>query len=128
MLPGLQRILNPEQIGCYIGDNLATSDVVISEILTNFCPDIRQLRSRRVRCLSHILNLTCQAYAIGKDSEFLKAELTDETLAELQRQLSEYCKNVDRGGHEFVSWVRTLVTAEAREVPGMLQTDRTYGI
>ena len=99
-------MLNPKQIGRFIGDNLNINDAAIRYILTDFRPDIKTSAGRRVRCLGLILNLTCQAYTIDKDSKCLKAELTDETLAELKRQLAEYRKEVDSRAHDFVSWVR----------------------
>jgi hypothetical protein len=56
-------------LGCFIGNNLATNNVAIRYILKKLRPDIKQPNSRRVRCLGHIINLAAKAFLFGKDAE-----------------------------------------------------------
>jgi hypothetical protein len=56
-----------ERVGVFVADNAEVNDVAIKEILQQLRPDIKDPRTRRGRCLGHILNLAAQAFIFGKD-------------------------------------------------------------
>ena len=59
-------------LGFFIADNAGPNDTAIQAILRDLYPDIKDPDGRRVRCLSHIINLVAKAFLFGKDIESLE--------------------------------------------------------
>jgi hypothetical protein len=72
--PVLEGMGVVENLGCFIGDNDATNDVVIRCVLTKLRKDIKDPGSRRVRCLGHIINLAAKAFLFGREADAFEVE------------------------------------------------------
>lgn len=86
------------RIGYFMLDNASSNDVAVDLILRTLYPNmpLKKRRSRRLRCLGHVVNLGAQAFLLGRKSE--------ETLDELQlahrqsTRLSEDCRDMEQAG------------------------------
>jgi hypothetical protein len=55
------------RLGVFVSNNISSNDVAVRLILSQL--DINNNSSHRARCLGHIINLTAQAFILGKDCE-----------------------------------------------------------
>jgi hypothetical protein len=69
VIPIIEAIINSNQLGFFIGDNTASNNTTIRAILTYLRPDLKDLDSRRMRCLGYIINLAAKAFLFGKDAD-----------------------------------------------------------
>jgi hypothetical protein len=76
LIPLLQTWEVADRLGVFISDNADVNDVAIRVTLRELRPDIQDYRSRRSRCLGHIINLVAQAFIFGDDLEAFEAIIT----------------------------------------------------
>jgi hypothetical protein len=72
IMPILIEIKILLKLGYFIADNNGRNDICIRVILKKHRPDIKDLNSRRVRCLKHIINLAVKAFLFGKNADAFK--------------------------------------------------------
>jgi hypothetical protein len=60
------------KLGYFIANNDGRNDTCIRAILRKHRPNIKDLNSRRVRCLGHIINLAAKAFLFGKNTDAFK--------------------------------------------------------
>jgi hypothetical protein len=65
----IKTIISSNQLGFFIGDNIISNNTAIRAILVYLRLDLKDLDSRRVRCLSYIINLAAKAFLFGKDAD-----------------------------------------------------------
>jgi hypothetical protein len=62
MIPIISDMIPIDRLGFFQADNNGRYNTVINAILARLRPDLKDPRSRRVRCLGHIINLVIQAF------------------------------------------------------------------
>ncbi|KZL87959.1 transposase-like protein, partial [Colletotrichum incanum] len=65
-----------EKVGVSVSDNATNNDTYLNTLLPQLDPYITNtdIKAHRLRCYSHILNLTYRAFLFSRDSSTLKAE------------------------------------------------------
>jgi hypothetical protein len=65
------------RVSYFMADNAEANDVCIDAVLRTIYPNmpLKQRKQRRLRCLGHIVNLCCQDFIVGKDSEKICKEI-----------------------------------------------------
>ena len=53
-----------ERLGYFVLDNAESNDTCVEHLLLKVAPHL-QKKHRRLRCISHIINLACQALLFG---------------------------------------------------------------
>jgi hypothetical protein len=96
------------KMGYYCTDNATVNDVVIQIICNRLRPDIPEPRKRRVRYLSHIINLAAMAFLFGCDQESIEAEMPSFGKTDyLEAQLAFWRRKGSKGKlHNLVHFIR----------------------
>jgi hypothetical protein len=87
MKPILIEMIPLERLGFFQADNDSKCDTAIDFLLHNLRPDIKDSRSRRVRCLGYIINLVVQAFMKG--CEVIDVEESSLSKSQQKRLLEE---------------------------------------
>ena len=69
MIPILIDIGVVPKLGYFMADNAGNNNTAIRAIYRQLRRDIKDLDSRRVRCLSYIINLLVKAFLFREDSD-----------------------------------------------------------
>jgi BED zinc finger len=89
VIPVIREFINPQRLGLFQAGNASANDNAFRCILRELQPDIKDLDSRRVRCLAHIINLAAKAFLFGKDADAFEANSgrcrTQKEIEQLQR-------------------------------------------
>lgn len=105
------------QIGYFMLDNASSNDTAVNFILKKLCPwmEVKQRRYRRLRCLGHIINLYCQAFLMGRNSERYLAKLEKHYQRGDYAKIEELWKRFGCLGrlHNLVRYIR--LTPQRRE-------------
>jgi hypothetical protein len=88
MKPVLIEMIPLERLGFFQADNDSKCDTTIDSLLHDLRPDIKDPRSRRVRCLGHIINLVVQAFMKG--CEVIDVEESGLSKSQQKRLLEEW--------------------------------------
>jgi hypothetical protein len=105
MKPVLIEIIPLERLGFFQADNDSKYDTAIDSLLHDLRPDIKDPRSRRVRCLGHIINLVVQAFMKG--CEVIDAEESGLSKSQQKRLLEEWRNKGFYGKlHNLVVFIR----------------------
>jgi hypothetical protein len=83
ILPILKQMISKERLGFFIGDNAGTNNTAIRIILAHLLPKLKDLNSRRIRCLRHITKLAAKASLFRKDADAFEEE------SEIKKRLSK---------------------------------------
>lgn len=62
------------RLGYFVLDNASNNDTAVLNLFAFLGQDPATAKSRRLRCLGHILNLTVKAFLFGEDAEAFEAE------------------------------------------------------
>jgi hypothetical protein len=97
------------RIGYFVTDNATNNDTAINEVLRRLCPLLTetQRRSRRLRCLGHVINLAAKAFLYGTEFDAFEkdAEYTKEH-TELSKELNLWRKRGPVGRlHNVVTFI-----------------------
>jgi hypothetical protein len=106
-----------DQLRYFVTDNAGNNDTVINSLC-----DLLGLeaRSRRLRCLGHIINLAVKAFLYGKNTESFEVEISDLDLKKLEEKhylelLAAWRKKGPVGKlHNIVIWIRR--TPQRRQI------------
>ena len=74
IIPMLEEFDVAPRLGYYIRDNYGANDTCLRAICRKLRPDIKDLNSRRVRCLEYILNLIAKAFLFRIDADSFEEE------------------------------------------------------
>ena len=74
IIPIIEEMISKERLGFFIGDNATTNNTAIRAILAHLLPELKNPDSRRIRCLSYIINLAAKAFLFGKDADAFEEE------------------------------------------------------
>jgi hypothetical protein len=86
MIPVISDMIPLDKIGFFQADNDGRCDTAIDAILSKLRPDIKDPRSRRVRCLGHIINLVVSAFMKGCAIEGEDVTMSKSQQEELMKQ------------------------------------------
>jgi hypothetical protein len=95
MIPVISDMIPIDRLGFFQADNDGRCDTAIDAILARLRPDLKDPRSRRVRCLGHIINLVVQAFMKGceiKGEDVTMSKSQQEALAKEWRKKGFYGK------------------------------------
>jgi hypothetical protein len=106
-----------DQLRYFVTDNAGNNDTAINSLC-----DLLGLeaRSRRLRCLGHIINLAVKAFLYGKNAESFEVEISDLDLKKLEEKhylelLAAWRKKGPVGKlHNIVIWIRR--TPQRRQI------------
>jgi hypothetical protein len=105
MKPVLIEMIPLERLRFFQADNDSKCDTAIDSFLHDLRPDIQDPRSRRVRCLGHIINLVVQAFMKG--CEVMDAEESGLSKIQQKRLLEEWRNKGFYGKlHNLVVFIR----------------------
>lgn len=65
------------RVGYFVTDNAKNNDTAIDIVLSHYFPNMprKQRRSRRLRCLGHVINLSAKAFLYGKHFEAFETNI-----------------------------------------------------
>jgi hypothetical protein len=87
-----------QKLGWFVCDNASNNDTYIEALSSKFEFDHFK---RRIRCISHVINLVARSLLFGKEPEALKEKLTQSNDIELWRKRGPLSKI-----HNIVTWIR----------------------
>jgi hypothetical protein len=78
IIPILIKMEIISKLGYFITNNVSFNNVITKLILARLRPNIIQPKTRKVRCLGHIINLVAKAFLFNKDKDsFENIELSN---------------------------------------------------
>ena len=103
-----------DKIGYFVLDNATNNDTCLEETFDALSLEV-QVKTRRLRCLGHVINLTAQAFLYGENAEAFISEVgSDTVLANEAEELKIWRKKGPIGKlHNIVTFIRR--TPQRRE-------------
>lgn len=74
---GIGASTTSPQIGYFVTDNATNNDTAIDIVLLHFFPQMhpKTRRTRRLRCLGHVINLAAKAFLYGQDYDAFQRDI-----------------------------------------------------
>jgi hypothetical protein len=74
VIPIIKKMINIKQLSYFVVNNAIINDTAIKAILTYLLLKLEDPDFRRIRYLSHIINLAAKVFLFGKDADAFKKE------------------------------------------------------